>query len=54
MSRRMSEKRPTVRQIESALTTLMWLFENTEDGGDRDEISHVRHMLQNELDARGA
>lgn len=49
----MSEKRPTVRQLEAALTTLMWLSENAEDGGDRDEISHVRHLLWEELDARG-
>jgi hypothetical protein len=41
----MADKRPTDRQIEAALDVLLWLHEHTDDGRDRDEISHVRHLL---------
>lgn len=39
-------KKPSVRQIEAALDTLLWLHEESEaDGKLRDEISRVRDAL---------
>lgn len=38
-------KRPTERQIEAALSVLLWLHEHSDDGALRDEISHVRNAL---------
>lgn len=49
----MGERRPTVRQLEAALAVLLWLYEHAEDGSDRDEISHVRYLLDKEVERRG-
>lgn len=46
------ERRPTIRQLESAILTLMWLHEHTDEGGDRDQIRRVRRLLGDELDGR--
>jgi hypothetical protein len=40
---------PTHDDIETALSVLLWLHEDSTDGRARDEISHVRYMLD-ELD----
>lgn len=42
--------RPTDEQFETALAVLLWLHEHCGDGGDRDEVSHVRFLLDEELD----
>lgn len=41
----MSDRKPTRRSIDSALSVLLWLHENTRDGRDRDDISRVRDLL---------
>ena len=43
-------RRPSRRRIESALNVLGWLSEHTDDGADRDEIGHVRYLLDEVLD----
>lgn len=43
-------KRPTDRQIETALSVLLWLHENSDDGRLRDDISFIRHELSKEVD----
>lgn len=40
-----SRKRPTPQQFETALNVLLWLHENVGSGSDRDDISCVRHLL---------
>lgn len=43
-------RRPTVRQLESAMDTLGWLHENTKDDGQlRDDIHAVRQALDEAL-----
>ena len=39
--------RPTLDEIETALDVLLWLYENTDDGHARDDVSRVRYMLDN-------
>jgi len=38
-------RRPGIRRVETALGVLLWLHEQSESGADRDEISHVRFLL---------
>lgn len=38
-------RKPTAAAIDKALSVLLWLHENTEDGQDRDDISRVRDLL---------
>lgn len=45
------KRRPTSTQIESALAVLLWLHENTTYGRDRDDISNVRHLLDEASEA---
>ena len=39
--------RPTLDEIETALDVLLWLYEVTDDGHARDDVSRVRYMLDN-------
>lgn len=49
--RDVGKRRPSNAQLEAALGVLLWLHEHTED--DRDQISHVRILLDEEVDRRG-
>lgn len=44
---------PTVEQVENARNVLLWLSQNSDDGGLRDAIGRVRLELADVLDWLG-